>query len=85
MAKKTAGVVSTCICGEELQLEIEKPSYFEPTIAKVTCKCGSKYMVCSMRDKKTGLIELVPQVLEVSEKASEIAKARILAREGLEP
>lgn len=75
--KKSAEIKSTCVCGHEVSFVIAKPKYHEPTVAKSTCACGTRYMLVAMIDKETGRVEIVPQILEASERAKSITMEKL--------
>ncbi|NJM09326.1 MAG: hypothetical protein HC883_00040 [Bdellovibrionaceae bacterium] len=79
MAKKTAKLKSKCVCGHELKVSIEKPTRFNPTIAKVSCLCDSRYMFSCMIDKQSGAPRLQVDILRLSTIAKDIARARTCA------
>lgn len=75
--KKAAEIFSTCACGEKVKFNLPKPSHFEPSVAKATCACGTRYMLVGMIDKASGKVALEPQVLEVSDKAYAIMRDKL--------
>ena len=43
--RKTAFASSQCPCGKPFSIEHKKPKPFQPSIAKHTCECGSKFQL----------------------------------------
>lgn len=77
MGAKRAEMSTKCACGFSLKFSIEKPTRFDPTIAKVTCQCGSRYMFSCMIDKKSGDANIEAHVLEFSDKVKALVKKRL--------
>ena len=81
MAKRTVGANTECICGHEIKLEIKRPKLTEPEITKVTCVCGSRYLISAMRDKSDwSRVHVQADIIELSDIASECAKTIIRER-----
>lgn len=78
--KKHAELQSVCICGKAVVFKIAKPKPYDPTIAKSSCVCGSRYMLSCVLDKKTGEAHFDVTALELSDAAKSAAKERILDR-----
>lgn len=80
MKTKQAALSTKCVCGSDVNFKIGKPTRFDPTIAKVSCKCGSRYMFSCIIDKQTGQPNLEAHILELSRKAKAITKKSLLAQ-----
>lgn len=51
---KTVKAKTQCPCGTEVHVEIKKPKWFNPTLAKISCpNCKSKFFVLSEIDKES--------------------------------
>lgn len=85
VSAKQASMATRCVCGNDLSFKIRKPTRFDPTIAKVSCKCGSRYMFSCIIDKQSGQPNLEAHILELSRKAKAITKKSLLeSREKVE-
>lgn len=71
--KKTAFANSQCPCGKPFSIEHEKPKPFQPSVAKHTCECGSKFQlrVWIGHSEKDGARQLMSnfEIIELSETA----------------
>jgi hypothetical protein len=42
---KTIDAETKCACGRELFCTVKKPTWHKPTVSKLSCRCGARYLM----------------------------------------
>lgn len=74
------GFNTKCPCGETVAGQIKKPTWFENSFTKVSCKCGTRFLMACVRDKSAPrgerVFETHIELLELSDEAKQIQSSK---------